>query len=66
MNIASNPYKKECFGDFIENDFFSLSDTQLGIRPNRAETGYVHAGLGHAVLLNRYRRDSSGDAAKVE
>lgn len=33
--VPTNPYGKECFGDFIENDSYCLSDTQLGIRPNR-------------------------------
>ena len=33
--IPTNPFGKECFGDFIENDMYSLSDTQLGIMPNR-------------------------------
>ncbi|KAG8345284.1 hypothetical protein TRVL_03888 [Trypanosoma vivax] len=31
--IPTNGYGVECFGDFIENDMFSLSDTQLGIPP---------------------------------
>ncbi|RHW67600.1 hypothetical protein DPX39_110068800 [Trypanosoma brucei equiperdum] len=31
--IPTNGYGTECFGDFIENDMFSLSDTQLGIPP---------------------------------
>jgi uncharacterized protein len=31
--IPTNPYGIECFGDFIENDMFSLSDTQMGIPP---------------------------------
>lgn len=33
--IPTNGYGVECFGDFIENDMFSLSDTQLGISPLR-------------------------------
>jgi NADH dehydrogenase [ubiquinone] 1 alpha subcomplex assembly factor 3 len=33
--VPTNSYGKECFGDFIENDSYCLSDTQLGIRPNR-------------------------------
>lgn len=31
--IPTNSYGKECFGDFIENDMFSLSDSQMGIPP---------------------------------
>lgn len=31
--IPTNPYGKECFGDFIENDMYSLSDTQMGVPP---------------------------------
>jgi uncharacterized protein len=33
--IPTNGYGVECFGDFVENDMFSLSDTQLGISPMR-------------------------------
>ncbi|EPY37278.1 hypothetical protein STCU_00019 [Strigomonas culicis] len=33
--IPTNPYGVECFGDFIENDMFSLSDSALGISPLR-------------------------------
>lgn len=33
--IPTNGYGVECFGDFIENDIFCLSDTQLGIQPTR-------------------------------
>lgn len=33
--IATNGYGTECFGDFVENDMFSLSDTQLGVPPYR-------------------------------
>ncbi|KPI85670.1 hypothetical protein ABL78_5250 [Leptomonas seymouri] len=33
--IPTNSYGVECFGDFVENDMFSLSDTQLGISPMR-------------------------------
>ncbi|CCW61164.1 unnamed protein product [Phytomonas sp. EM1] len=33
--VPTNGYGVECFGDFIENDMFSLSDTQLGIPPHR-------------------------------
>lgn len=33
--VPTNPFGKECFGDFIDNDSYILSDTQLGIRPNR-------------------------------
>ncbi|KAF8286869.1 putative Protein of unknown function (DUF498/DUF598) [Trypanosoma cruzi] len=31
--IPTNGYGVECFGDFVENDMFSLSDTQLGVPP---------------------------------
>ncbi|ORC91456.1 uncharacterized protein TM35_000064610 [Trypanosoma theileri] len=31
--VPTNGYGVECFGDFIENDMFSLSDTQLGVPP---------------------------------
>jgi NADH dehydrogenase [ubiquinone] 1 alpha subcomplex assembly factor 3 len=33
--IPTNSYGVECFGDFIENDMFSLSDSDLGIPPIR-------------------------------
>lgn len=31
--VPTNGYGVECFGDFIENDMYSLSDSQLGISP---------------------------------
>ena len=31
--VPTNPYGTECFGDFIENDHWTLSDFQLGISP---------------------------------
>lgn len=31
--IPTNSYGKECFGDFIENDMFSISDSQMGVPP---------------------------------
>lgn len=34
--IPCNPYKVEAFGDFIENDAFMYSDTELNIRPPRS------------------------------
>lgn len=51
--IATNGYGTECFGDFVENDMFSLSDTQLGIptyrqfsaslfKPNKIAEKYRH------------------------
>ncbi|EPY30640.1 hypothetical protein AGDE_09341 [Angomonas deanei] len=33
--VPTNPYGVECFGDFIENDMFSLSDSALGVSPLR-------------------------------
>jgi NADH dehydrogenase [ubiquinone] 1 alpha subcomplex assembly factor 3 len=33
--VPTNGYNKECFGDFIENDAYCLSDTTLGIRVPR-------------------------------
>lgn len=33
--VPTNGYGVECFGDFIENDMFSLSDSQMGIPPTR-------------------------------
>lgn len=33
--IPTNSYGVECFGDFVENDMFSLSDSQMGIPPTR-------------------------------
>ncbi|CCW69255.1 unnamed protein product [Phytomonas sp. Hart1] len=33
--VPTNSYGVECFGDFVDNDQFSLSDTQLGILPFR-------------------------------
>ena len=35
MNIPTNGFGRECFGDFVENDSFSLSDSALGIWPTR-------------------------------
>lgn len=40
--IPTNPYGKECFGDFIENDAFCLSDTALGIRAPRQFNPYLY------------------------
>ena len=34
-NMPTNSYGRECFGDFVDNDYFSLSDTAQGIPPNR-------------------------------
>lgn len=33
--IPTNSYKTECFGDFVDNDAFCYSDTELGIRAPR-------------------------------
>lgn len=33
--VPTNGYGRECFGDFIDNDAYVLSDTALGIRPPR-------------------------------
>jgi uncharacterized protein len=33
--VPTNAYNTECFGDFIENDSYCLSDSQLGIAPNQ-------------------------------
>eukprot|EP00760_Papus_ankaliazontas_P003235 PhM_4_TR11507/c0_g1_i1/m.97119 len=33
MCIPTNPYKTEAFGDFVENDAFISSDSELGILP---------------------------------
>jgi len=33
MCIPTNPYKQECFGDFVENDAFAEDDTALGLLP---------------------------------
>lgn len=33
--VPTNGYGVECFGDFIENDMYSLSDTEMGIPPIR-------------------------------
>lgn len=33
--VNTNAYGRECFGDFIDNDMFSSSDTMLGIMPHK-------------------------------
>jgi len=40
--VPTNPFGRECFGDFIENDAYCLSDTALGIRPPRQFNPYLY------------------------
>lgn len=51
--IPTNAYGRECFGDFIDNDMFSISDSAMGVpplkqfsatlfRPNKVAEKYRH------------------------
>jgi uncharacterized protein len=40
--VPTNGFGKECFGDFVENDAYCLSDTALGIRAPRQFNPYLY------------------------
>lgn len=50
--LGTSGYGTECFGDFIENDMYSLSDTQLGIPADRQMNSQLRP---HNKIAEKYR-----------
>ena len=54
--VPTNAYNTECFGDFIENDSFTLSDSALGIPPSKMFMPTAHLS---SKVAEKYR-DTQG------